>query len=413
MLDVPDPNAPRLPSVPYSEELEKELAVHYKIVLADIVPQLFAYQSEPSEVKCIFWDAVSRVYEKAFSAQLEAACAQLGKKLTGHVFFEEKPFENMIFHANPFKVLKHFHRPGIDLLSNKLSNISIYAHKMAFSCAFLTGGQGIMSETSDFCEHRLGERQAASPEEMLSALSMQFLLGVRDFALYYDFRVRKAEDYRWVTERVSKLCTLAQDLAYSADAALYCPFETFWSGYVPTVSEFSDVILDQPADMQRTEDAVLELCDSLFQRNIQFVLCDSSSVQDLVRSGVRHVFIPWCTVIAQELADAAAAGKIVLYGHTPPYVYGQGKLQKLNRLAVESEVKFQAQEWPLSIESELCLSAFTGGHYFIFNPSRQVRKMIPHQNVSAYNPHADNQKRIEAGHAAEIQPGGSLWITIE
>jgi len=413
VLDVPDPNVPLLPSIPYSDELEKELASQNGILLADIVPQLFAYQLEPSELKCVYWDAVSRVYEKAYAAQLADACSRMGKKLTGHVFFEEKPFENMIFHANPFKVLKHFHLPGIDQLSSQLSNISVYAHKLAFSCAYLSGRKGIMSETSDFDEYRLGDRKAASPGEMLSTLSMQFLLGVRDFALYYDFRVRKTEDYRWVNERICRLCELAQDFDYSAEAALYCPFETFWSGYVPTRSAFNDVIFDQPVFVQKTEEAVLALCDALFEKNIQFVLCDSSSLQDLIQIGVRHVFIPWCTVVAQELVDAAQDGKVILYGHLPDYVYGQGTLKKLTGLTVEETACFVMKKRPFTFAQGIHIAEYSGHHYFVFNLSTYKQKVIPHLPVSLFMMRENRHDHVSPGCEIKIQPGDSFWAVCE
>ena len=411
--DQPDPNVPILPSVPYSEELDEALRERYNLRLADIADKLFEYNEEPSALKCAFWEAASLVYEQAYAVQLAEACGRLGKKLTGHILFEETPFVNMIFHANPFRVLKHFQLPGVDLLTNELKNISIFAHKLPFSCAFLTGKPGIMSETSDFNEYYISPRKPATPEAMAAALSLQFLLGVREFSYYYDLRARSAKEYRWVNDVVQRTCEYGSNLRFAPQVALYCPYETFWSGYTPSsLILTSESIREQPPYLQRAEAETLRLCNELFRKNVQFVLCDCSSVQQLITTGVKRVIIPECAVISQDLVEAGRSGALELYGHTPEFAYGQGRLTRIESLTVWPETSLGGPRFPFEYEEGFLLAAFQRNRYYGLNPTDHEIAVRIRYTTSAYDPFEGSSKMLWPGKVLRVAPGRAVFLFV-
>ena len=130
--------------------------------LENVVDRLFIKNTTSDNMKCLYWESAAITYEKAYAMQLANKCKNMGIRLTGHVIYEDSPLQNMVFHSNPFRVLKHFTLPGVDVLTSEiktLKDIGIFTHKMPFSCAYLKGKKGIMTETSDFVQQRFGDIQ--------------------------------------------------------------------------------------------------------------------------------------------------------------------------------------------------------------------------------------------------------------
>lgn len=408
--DPVDPEAPVLPCIPYSAELFGRLRSDYGIKPEEAVSGLFECGEEPSALKCAFWEAVSLTYEKAFSVQLSGICARLGKKLTGHILGEETPFGNMAFHANPFRVLKHFQLPGVDLLHSDVRKINVYSHKLPFSCAYLTGKNGIMSETSDFSETWTGACGPIGPDRMAEVLSMQFLLGVREFSYYYDFRVRKPDEYRMANDVIRRTSSHAGDFAYAPEVAVYCSFETIWSGYAPTALPLEKAIERQPFFLRQAQDEILRMCDGLFQNNVQFILFDCSSVAQVVSKGVRKVLLPRCAVISGELA-VAAENDLELYGCRPAFIYSQGRLEKAGNLRIRPLEEYAPAPLPFGCEG-LSVSAFEGDRYYCLNPGERERTVEFGRGASVYDPFEDAQCEIPRNGRMNILPGRTLFLRL-
>jgi hypothetical protein len=407
---------PLLPSVPYSPELECVISRLYGLSLDEIIPEIFEKNEKPSLSKCAFWEAVACVYERAFAMQMEEACEKYGKALTGHVISEESPFRNAIFHSNPFRVLKHFHLPGVDLLSNKTDNIDVFAHKLPFSCAFLKGKTGFMSETSDFAEQRFDGKKPVSPQTMAAALLKQYLLGVREFSYYYDFRARSVEDYREANNIIRRACEYGKSFEFNPEIAVYCPYETFWSGYFPTSLELNDILGEQASYIKDAEADITALCSELFNRNVQFVLVDESSVHELIERGVKSVVIPKCKVVSKDLEEAALEGKLELYGFQPNYVYEKGSLRKPDKhLVIRDNCLIKGRHVPFSFSGRILFSAFKDGRYYLFNDNSSDAYIVADIVLETYNPYTNKTEVREKGGQISILPGQGIflarWIT--
>lgn len=411
VLDEPDPQVPLLPTVPYSQELECELEKRYGLYLEDIVHELFAENKVPSAYKCAFWDAVARVYERTFALQMEEICNVIGKDLTGHIIFEDSPLGNMIFHSNPFRVLKHFHLPGVDLLSNKVEHIKVFAHKLPFSCAFFNGKTGIMAETSDFFEHRFNEKKPATPLIMASALSRQYLLGVREFSYYYDFTARSSENYAVANSIIKRTCEFGQSFEFNPEIAIYCPYETIWSGYIPRSSELKYVLEDQLSYVKDTDTSTIDLCDELFRQNIQFILVDESSIQDMIGKGIRKVVIPECKVIAKAVEEAALNGKLDLYGFRPEYVYEKGNLRPVqNELVIEDLKLIEKKSAPFKTSDGILFSAFKANKYYVFNSNESEAFIEAGAKLDIYDPYTDRREVKDKDEKISILQGQGIFV---
>lgn len=109
---------PLFPSVPWCSELGIEFLNDHGYALEGHVPSLFAGQGEHErKVRKDFWSSVSRIYSSVFSEQSADICRSLGIDYSGHLLGEETILQQGVLHGDLIHVLKHFHRPGIDLLA--------------------------------------------------------------------------------------------------------------------------------------------------------------------------------------------------------------------------------------------------------------------------------------------------------
>lgn len=355
VTDVPDEKVPLLAALPYCDELAQ---------FCESAPALFAQTEAPSAQKYAYWQAVTELLEKNYACTMEETCAELGVKLTGHLLWEERPFMNMAFYGNSMNVLKHFHIPGVDLLGTNVSNINVYGHKMVISAAFFADKKKIMTETNDFTS-LVGHTNCASKEEIAYVLANQFLLGVNTFTFYYDFRKRTEAEYAYPNQIINRIVSFAENLVPVYDTAVYVPYETCWSGYLPTEKVAAEALDSQPVYMRETEESVLAVTEDLFRKNIPFVLCDMYTAEKLREKNIKRLVMPRCTVI--DARAERAAKEIAVYGETPECYYENGRFAA-SELQTED---YNALPADTELPSALSYRKFEGGMYFAVNRTEQ------------------------------------------
>jgi len=410
--DATDPDVPITPSIPYSWELNEKFFKAYGNNLLDIAPDVFAYSNVPSETKCRFWEMVAVTYEINYGKSLAGICKKLKKKLTGHLLFEETPILNMAFHANPMRILKHFQLPGIDLLSNVQENIGVFAHKMVYSCAWQNDINGIMTETSDFNEYRMGPRKPTNFKKIIAALYKQFALGVREFSFYYDFGIMK-DKYGIIAGTIKNLCEYGKDFIFKPDCAVYCPYETVWAGFYPSLAKPSELYDAQPEFVKKFEDGILNLCEEFYKKNIQFVLMDESGIDDILARGIKQVVIPECTVVSKKLIECWMEGKIALFGHMPEYFYSDGKLEMKKPVKIPKIGNMTNQEIPFDYDKCITITAFEENNYYCFNPYERETTITANNKCRIYNPATDKHYNINAGKSYLLCEDSAVIIEIE
>ncbi|MDX1358050.1 MAG: hypothetical protein R3232_04385 [Clostridia bacterium] len=408
VYDEIDADVPITASIPFSEELNEEFKTKYAAGLLESASGIFEYSEDASEIKCRFWEAVALTYENSYGKVLSGACDDIGAGLTGHVLFEESPILNVAFHSNPFRILKHFHLPGIDLLSNVQENISIFAHKMVHSCAWIKGLDGIMTETSDFNETRLEKKGPTGYKKIISALYKQYALGVREFSFYYDFNIRKNE-YGLIARTIKNLYEYGKGLKHKPDCAVYCAYETIWAGFYPSTEQALSLYSKQPGFVREFEDSLLSLCDEFLYNNIQYVLMDESSIDDMIRIGVTQVVLPDCRVINKRLVELFEEGRIKLFGLTPEYTYYEGKLERTTLQVLPIEELTKAKPG-FSYEKGLLVTAYENDSYFCFNPTDKPIEAIAGKEYTAYDPMANELIYLGLGNKLLVNPDSAVMI---
>jgi len=298
-LDPVNWELPLFPSVPWSAELELEFLSDHRYALRPHVDALFSGSTEAArKVRRDFWETVSRVYAANFAAQAEQVCDALGMELSGHFLAEETIAQHVALHGDLLRALQHLHRPGLDLLTCNLELFPnhIITHKVAQSAAFLASRCRVMSETSDYKERYGGERKGAPLRDILCTIALQYLLGVCDFCIYFDWRAMPADEYQAVCGFIRRLLALGREARYQPEAGLYFPIEQIWEHYTPVCPLDTDLgaapISGTPVDLRSPElvqiDALTtETCKRLFDENVQYVLCERHDIARLADRGIR------------------------------------------------------------------------------------------------------------------------------
>lgn len=134
------------------------------------------------QVRHDYYQLMSDLYEQAFFAQLSDYCAQAGLQFSGHILLEDDLPLHVMFEGNFFKLLRHMHVPGIDMLFSTPETV----WKIAFtpllvrSIAELYGRTRVMDEAS---AHAHGGK--VTREEMYVSLMLQLAFGADTFTFYY------------------------------------------------------------------------------------------------------------------------------------------------------------------------------------------------------------------------------------
>ncbi len=405
-----DTNIPITPSIPYSDELNEYYYNKYNKNILDDSPEIFKYREEPSEIKCRFYEAVSKTYEKTYSIVLSSACKELGKKLTGHLLFEETPIMNVAFHGNPMRILKHFQLPGVDLLSNIQKNISIFGHKMVSSSAWLQGINKIMTETSDFFERRLANKGITQHKKVILALYRQFALGVREFSFYYSYHLYNLKDYKFITGTIKNLCEYASDSEFIPDVAVYVSYETIWSGFYPSLATPYNLFNEQPEYVKNFEIKIINMCEQLYEKNIQFILFDESTIEKIAEKGITKVILSNCTVISKNLYDLYKNNKIEFYGNVPKYVYLDGILTKMSDIKTNDIHELKVKEPNFMYDNNLIFTTYANNKYFCFNPSKSNINITLKKDSIVYDPAKNKEIPYKANKNLIIEPNESIFV---
>ena len=291
-----DPDMPLFPSVPWCDEMEIEFLNDHGYALAGRVPELFAGQGNAERsVRRDFWRTVSRLYEKAFADQMANVCEALGIDCSGHFLGEESLLQQVVLHGDLIQSLKHFHRPGIDLLSCSLELFPdhILTHKSALSASFFGSGKGVMSETSNFIEMYGRHKRTLSLPEIKCVLALQYLLGVRDFIMLFEARRFGPGEYREINDFAAMLVETGRDREYRPKVALYFPIELAWEQYWPVAprsdreAEGIEGVLDVESEaLKSLSRLTTETTKRLFYDNMQYVLCERPDIAALNEHGI-------------------------------------------------------------------------------------------------------------------------------
>ena len=297
---VEDPlnlDLPLFPSVPWCEEMETKFMDSHGYALAGHIPALFSGQGDHERrIRRDFWQTVSRLYETAYAEQMADACGALGIDCSGHFLGEDSLLQQVILHGDLIQGLEHFHRPGLDLLScnPELFQNHILTHKSALSASFFGSRKRVMSETSNFIELYGNHKRSLGTPEIKCVLALQYLLGVRDFAMLFEWRRFAPEAYREINDFTGLLVETGEDKAYVPAVAVYLPIESAWEMYVPACQRQDiggagiggKVLNVGNQELEGLCRLTTETIQRLFHSNVQYVLCEHNDIGRMMELGI-------------------------------------------------------------------------------------------------------------------------------
>lgn len=416
---IVDTDEPLYPVMPWCEEVEDVFFKNNGYLIEERIYSLFEGQSpEDKRTRRHFWETITELYERSFS-QISDVCSSINIDLTGHLFCEDRIYMNAITEGNPISLLRHFQRPGVDMLTSNpkmLANF-IFGLKMVLSAALFGGRKRLMTEVSEYAEYWVkpdrikklketreywtGDRNACSIEEIKHTIAYLFLSGIRDYSFYYTWRHFTVKEYREITDFTTRLCTYGKDSLYQPNYALYYPIEKVWEEYLPSEEHFFRDSLKAQSEKLKKIEAVMsaspskktDISKELFFANIQYILCDRSNLHKLIDMEIKALLFPPIGDPDQGLVDFCEASGI--------------EFIRLDETRAEA---LKEREGILNLQTgENVVYACYDRFIFVLNTGRTPSFIEVNGNFESLFP-SRADKKIKVSNKIELNPLESLFI---
>lgn len=325
-IDPVDENIHLYTVVNWGKNVANRFANTYGYRLEDELTALFLGHSERfCQIRHDYYQLMSDLYEQAFYAQLSDYCAQVGLKFSGHILLEDQITWHVMFEGNFFKLLRHMHIPGIDMLSSLPGEVwgMALSPKLVRSISELYGHEHVMDEVSGFLQgatnNEIGD---LSFGEMYSALMLQLAFGVDVFTSYYaDNQNPEVQNKVW-----AGIARATEAIAGKrvSDTLLLYPIETMMRRRKPLYHKIEDchspMLREQDdngwAYMKACEDAMLGAQYTMFNAQHNFTYIDANTANHQPK-GIWKNFVVGACDITDELQFAvnrlAAGGTRIIW----------------------------------------------------------------------------------------------------
>ncbi len=303
-----DDTVPLYPVVNWGRDFANRFAACYGYSLVDNLTALFLGEGEAfCRVRQHFHQLMSDLYEQAFFAQIGDYCGSVGLNFSGHLLLEDEVNLHVKYEGNFFKLLRHMHLPGIDMLQSTPQTVwdVAFTPRLVRSIAELHGRRHVMDEVS---AHMQGGNVTA--EEKYTALMLQLALGADVFTSYYT-DVDPDGSMRMTLDALTRAGE-AIDGDRLSDTLLLYPVETMMRHRRPPQEETGAARASADASaakMRACEDAMLAAQYACLDAQHSFTYTDADTAARLAgQAGMpwRSFVVPACDV-TDALASAAAA----------------------------------------------------------------------------------------------------------
>jgi len=278
--DRPDPNMPKLPTVPWCNDLEQVYRQRWGQELKPHLRSLF--EGELPEDRCIrrqFWAVVADLTADRYFGALQDWCRKHGVASSGHNLAEESILFHVPLYGNGLKAISRMDIPGLDLLSSdpeSVQQVHWMTTAMPLSGALLEGRRRVMTEVSDFTQKMFGPGPVGLAE-MQAVAGWQAAWGVTEFTLYY-YPEDHSIDENWrYGQFVGRLNTILKSALPKPETALYYPIYDLWAEYRPVAGPLRHT--HGTPKMQQIVGSFNRLGQSLQMNQIPFVLVDHEYLQ--------------------------------------------------------------------------------------------------------------------------------------
>jgi hypothetical protein len=362
--DEPDPNVPKIPMLPWWEDLPSAFRTAYGYDLLPYLDMLFAESASGphaeigSRVRQDFHELLARQYAAAYFGQTQDFLEPHGIALTGHVLHEEPLWHHVGSEGSTMRALAPMRIPGCDILTGcpevVVGSMRLLTPKYASSIAHLSGRSEVMSEVSDWEERNRGS--FASLEERYASLALQMVLGVTTFTSYYRWKEFDDEGVGCLLKAIGRIGAVVGQGRHQAGIAILYPIRTVWSRFLPLDHWLGP---DQRPDwLVEIESTLHTVARTLFSTQRDFDFVD----EELILSGRRKddgwyiadeefktlIMMPG-TILSEAAAGAVrgfveAGGRVIAFGPEPTVRLGRALLGRREPLEA-----WLAEEFSISV----------------------------------------------------------------
>lgn len=278
VIDHPyDDTIPLYPIINWGVNFSNSFSSRYGYQIEEEMPALFLGHGERFRaVRRDFYQMASDLYEHSFYEQLSNYCASVGLHFSGHLLLEDKLSWHVKYEGNFFKLLRHMHVPGIDMLQSLPEKVWEFAFTplLVRSVTELYGRGYVMDEAS---AHSQGGK--VTTREAMISLLLQYAFGADVFTSYY--RLNRdiqdpAMDMRAALAALDRSMSYMKNISYG-DVILHYPIETMMHLYKPEhdFRELDDNCDELTADCENT---MLSAMFAMIDKQVPFLFSDTDSL---------------------------------------------------------------------------------------------------------------------------------------
>lgn len=287
-----DVTIPLLPMVSWSRELAERFEKENGYKIEDRLPFLFFGNSDKScRIRRDFYNTLSLLAEEAYFGNIGDYCENRSQRFSGHILLEDTMLDHVKFEGNFFKLLRHMHVTGMDMLHSKPENVwnLAFVPNLIHSISSVYSDGHVMDEVSDFYQRgQVGDR------EIFASVMLQYILGADIFTSYYGDRLT---DYK--VNGISLLEAIRGAIAAMGErvapkVVLHYPIETVMGLRKPDVFEYFDD--ECAAAIEKCEQSTYECMYALMSEQVPFVFSDTETFKETLRFDPEFVILPIETV---------------------------------------------------------------------------------------------------------------------
>ncbi len=323
VVHEPDDTIPLYPIVNWGRDVANRFASVYGYRLEDELTALFLGHGERfCRIRRDYYQLMSDLYEQAYFAQLSDYCASVGLNFSGHILLEDELPLHVMFEGNFFRLLRHMHTPGIDMLWSTPDKLWEFAFTplLVRSISEMYGRGHVMDEVS---AHSHGQN-VPSPKAMYGALMLQLAFGADIFTSYYPDNTA-VEEKHVIWDAITRAGE-AMNGARVSDTLLLYPIETMMRHRKPYQHGIeNDRGFGGFHELEDTSALAIDACNkamlgaqyAMLNAQKPFTYTDVGTIADRCPCGWKNFVISACDVTdelaltAQKLADAGC--RIVWY----------------------------------------------------------------------------------------------------
>ncbi|MCQ2429181.1 MAG: hypothetical protein MJ192_02510 [Clostridia bacterium] len=261
--DPYDTEIPLYPVLSYGRDVENQFAARYGYDLRSELVSVFLGDSDHARaVRSDYYALMSDLYEDSFFAQLGDWCGRHDISFSGHILLEDDIRHHTIFEGDYFRLLRHMHTPGIDMLQSLPRVLREYAFtpKLVSSVAHAYSRPHVMSEVS---AHAQGGH--VTHDQMYASLCAQYAMGVDTFTYYYGTEFMDDATYTAYNGALGRIDRIMAG-RHLSNVLLYYPIETFRQYHKPSDAQYGSYTAEENA-CKAGVDAVM---DALLDRQCDF-----------------------------------------------------------------------------------------------------------------------------------------------